>query len=143
MSFPRVLIMGLPGSGKTTLALEVVKKTGAIWLNADAIRAQNHDWDFSLKGRLRQAVRMNDLAQNVARTNPCIIDFVCPNRHTQEVMDYERLVFMDTIQHGRYSDTYEIFMPPQHADLVVERKNAEEYLDKIIPWLSLGHKTDS
>ena len=50
-----ILIMGLPGSGKTTLASELVSLLKAKWLNADEVRKEANDWDFSEEGRKRQA----------------------------------------------------------------------------------------
>ena len=76
----RILIMGLPGSGKTTLAkelLECMKDSGTVWYNADDVRKMHNDWDFSLKGRLRQAQRMHHLAMD-SDSNHVIVDFVCP-----------------------------------------------------------------
>ena len=75
----RILIMGLPGSGKTTLALELMQllAPNAVHLNADAIRKINNDWDFSEEGRLRQAKRMRTLADGIVR-NYAIADFVAP-----------------------------------------------------------------
>ena len=55
----KILIMGLPGSGKTTLASKLVPLINAKWINADEVRKSNNDWDFSDKGRLRQAQRIN------------------------------------------------------------------------------------
>ena len=57
--------MGLPGSGKTTLATELVPLLNAEWLNADKVRAEYNDWDFSEEGRVRQANRMRDLAKKL------------------------------------------------------------------------------
>ena len=75
----RILIMGLPGSGKTTLALELMRRLApdAVHLNADAIRKINNDWDFSAEGRIRQAKRMRTLADGIVR-NYAIADFVAP-----------------------------------------------------------------
>ena len=61
----RILIMGLPGTGKTTLANELVKFLPIIHLNADEIRKYFDDWDFSKEGRLRQAKRMKRLSDFV------------------------------------------------------------------------------
>ena len=59
----KILIMGLPGSGKTTLAKKLVAMLNAVWLNADEVRKEHNDWDFSPEGRTRQAERMKRLAQ--------------------------------------------------------------------------------
>ena len=57
-----ILIMGLPGSGKTTLANELAPMLKAKRLNADEVRKEANDWDFSEEGRKRQAKRMADFA---------------------------------------------------------------------------------
>jgi adenylate kinase family enzyme len=54
----RILIMGLPGSGKTMLAKELQDKLNCPWFNADIVREQFNDWDFSKEGRIRQSLRM-------------------------------------------------------------------------------------
>ena len=53
--------MGLPGSGKTTLAKLLVPMFNAVWLNADKVREEANDWDFSEMGRSIQANRMKRL----------------------------------------------------------------------------------
>ena len=58
-----ILIMGLPGSGKTTLAKELVPLLNAKWLNADKVRTEYNDWDFSDAGRVRHANRMRELSK--------------------------------------------------------------------------------
>ncbi len=50
--------MGLPGSGKTTLAKKVMRLLKADWLNADKIRGKYNDWDFSREGIIRQVKRI-------------------------------------------------------------------------------------
>ena len=47
MNLKIILIMGLPGAGKTTLADELAKKIKAKRLNADVVRKEANDWDFS------------------------------------------------------------------------------------------------
>ena len=63
----KILIMGLPGSGKTTLAKKVIRLLKADWLNADKIRGKYNDWDFSREGIIRQVKRMRDLAKKIKK----------------------------------------------------------------------------
>ena len=42
----KILIMGLPGSGKTTLARLLAPMFNAVLLNADQVRKDADDWDF-------------------------------------------------------------------------------------------------
>ena len=59
----KILIMGLPGSGKTTLASKLIPLLNAKWVNNDEIRKDANDWDFSEEGRIRQAKRMADQSE--------------------------------------------------------------------------------
>ena len=63
----KILIMGLPGSGKSTLAEPFARLINGVWLNADQIREEYNDWDFSPEGRMRQSLRMRYLADGVVR----------------------------------------------------------------------------
>ena len=75
----KILIMGLPGSGKTTLASELVPLLNAKWLNNDKVRKAANDWDFSEEGRARQANRMADLAEKYKKDGAYVVcDFLCP-----------------------------------------------------------------
>lgn len=114
--FKRILIMGLPGSGKTTLAQELVSvlKHSAFtvdWLNADAIREQYNDWDFSEAGRLRQAQRMRTLA-DASPANIVIADFVAPLPEMRTIFSADMTVWMDTLSQSRFADTNRVFVPP-------------------------------
>ena len=74
-----ILIMGLPGSGKTTLAEELAPMLNAKRLNADEVRKEANDWDFSEEGRKRQAKRMADFALKLKESgNFVVADFICP-----------------------------------------------------------------
>ena len=73
----RILIMGLPGSGKTTLATALKAKLTADHFNADEVRAKFNDWDFSEAGRIRQSKRMRELA-DASTAEYVIADFVAP-----------------------------------------------------------------
>ena len=80
----KILIMGLPGSGKTTLAKLLVPMFNAVWLNADEVRKQADDWDFTAEGRVRQANRMKQLAQEAVDSNRTVVaDFICPTEATR------------------------------------------------------------
>lgn len=113
--------MGLPGSGKTTLAqklkteLETTYNKSVTWLNADIIRKEANDWDFSDEGRIRQANRITDLA-NAATTDYVIADFVAPFQESRSAFNADYTVWMDTIQTSRYEDTNAIFSRPNLTD---------------------------
>lgn len=115
----KILVMGLPGSGKTMLAKELAKHLDAGYFNADEVRTQFNDWDFSKSGRVVQAQRMSDLC-NMARwdyeKDYAIADFVCPTDETRTVFGADYVVFMDTINEGRFEDTNAVFQRPIKAD---------------------------
>ena len=81
----KILIMGLPGSGKTYLAQRIYPILGAAWINADKMREISNDWDFSIEGRERQALRMRTLADfEVSQNRWAVCDFVCPTIETRQ-----------------------------------------------------------
>jgi len=124
--------MGLPGSGKTTLASELVNLLNAKWINADKIRKKFNDWDFSAEARLRQAKRMSDLAEKYKNEGRYVVaDFVCPLPKTRELFNADYLVWVDTIKEGRFDDTNAMFVKPEQYDCHVTNKNAKEWAAKI------------
>ena len=128
----RILIMGLPGAGKTTLALNLFAKLSpnVLWLNADEIRKKFNDWDFTEQGRLRQSLRMREIA-DVSNKDYVIADFVCPLPAMRDNYAADFTVWVDTINEGRYEDTNRIFDPPIKYDIRVTEQDAAKW-SKII-----------
>ena len=135
----RILIMGLPGSGKTTLALNLfaMLSSDVLWLNADEIRQKFNDWDFSEEGRLRQSSRMREIA-DVSNRDYIIADFVCPLPAMRDIYAADFTVWMDTITEGRYQDTNRLFEPPEKYDVRVTEQDANKWA-KII-YEQISHK---
>lgn len=118
----KILLFGLPGSGKTTLAKPLAELLGAVHINADAIREEYNDWDFSPEGRMRQAQRMKYLADGVVKAGKiCVADFVCPTEQARAEFDADFTVWMDTIQEGRFEDTNAMFQKPERVDYHVSK----------------------
>ena len=105
--------MGLPGSGKTWLAERLQKRLNCAWFNADKIREMANDWEFSEAARMRQAYRMKNIADyEIANNRSVICDFVCPLEVTRDIFEADYMVWMDTIQEGRFGNTNKIFQNP-------------------------------
>ena len=128
----RILIMGLPGSGKTTLA-EALKKQLAVagkslvHFNADEVRKKYNDWDFSDPGRIRQSIRMRELADQCSTVDYAICDFVCPLLIMREHFDADITIWMDTIAQGRYADTNAAFESPKTYNYRVTEQDAQRW----------------
>ena len=128
----KILIMGLPGSGKTTLASKLVPLLNAKRLNNDEVRKKADDWDFSEEGRYRQAKRMAELAEKYKKEgNHVVADFVCPTPKARELFSADFVVWVDTIKKGRFDDTNKMFVKPKKFDFRVTSKNAELWANKI------------
>ena len=122
----KILICGLPGSGKTTLAESLSKELDAIWINADKVRTRFQDWDFSAEARIRQANRMRCIADGViAAGRIAVVDFVCPTEETRNIFDPDILIWLDTIKEGRFEDTNKVFQRPVATDYNVQEQRGD------------------
>ena len=120
--------MGLPGSGKTTLASELVPLLKAKWLNNDKVRKAANDWDFSEEGRIRQAKRMADLAEKYKQEGSYVVcDFICPTPKARELFNADIIIWVDTIKKGRFDDTNKMFVKPKKFDFHITTKDAEAW----------------
>jgi adenylylsulfate kinase len=124
----RILIMGLPGSGKTTLAhqLSSLLSPNCLWINADEIRELYNDWDFSLEGRIRQSIRMRELA-DASEKEYVICDFVAPLVEMRNNFNADYTIWVDTITEGRYKDTNNLFVSPEKYDIRVTEQDSEKW----------------
>ena len=156
MNAQKILIMGLPGSGKTYLAtalkqyLEtnssiktmpwyravnmehtpVTYNSKVDWFNADEIRKRYNDWDFSREGRIRQSLRMAEFALKCTG-DYVICDFVAPLTEQRNNFKADWTIWMDTINAGRYEDTNQAFVPPDIYDFRITEQNADHWAEFI------------
>lgn len=116
-----ILVMGLPGSGKTALSKALSTRLNAVHWNADLVRANlNKDLGFSLEDRIEQAYRMRFLCDTVlAGGSLTIADFVCPVKETRDAFGDAFIVFVDRVKASRYEDTNALFEYPDKVDVVI------------------------
>ena len=123
----KILIFGLPGSGKTTFAKKLIEGKKIPHFNADEIRKLYEDWDFTEEGRTRQANRMIAMCDLVSKH--VIVDFVCPFDSYR--LYYDIIIFMDTINKSRYEDTNLIFERPKQATYTITNFNYDNIIKEI------------
>ena len=120
-----ILIMGLPGAGKTTLANELAPMVNAKRLNADEVRKAADDWDFSEEGRKRQAKRMENAALKLKEEgNYVVSDFICPTPEARGLFPADYLDWLDTIIDGIFDDTNKLFVKRYYYDFHVTSHDA-------------------
>ena len=128
-----ILIMGLPGAGKTTLANELAPLLNAKRINADEVRKAANDWDFSEEGRKRQAKRMAELAiKKKQEGNYIIADFICPTPEARNLFPADIVIWVDTIKEGRFDDTNQMFVKPEKFNFHVTSQDAKMWANKIL-----------
>ena len=125
--------MGLPGSGKTTLANELAPMLNAKRLNADEVRKEANDWDFSEEGRKRQSKRMADFALKLKKEgNNVVADFIFPTPEARSLFPADYVIWVDTIKEGRFDDTNKMFIKPEKFDYHVTTQDAKNWAPKIL-----------
>ncbi len=132
--------MGLPGSGKTTLAEKLVPRLNASWFNADAVRQDIYgELGFSEQDRLEHAKRMGKLCDWSSMSgNFAVADFVCPTEETRNAFNPDYVVWVNRIKEGRYEDTNKLFEDPTKDkrwdahDIVLTDGTPEEWCEKVI-----------
>ncbi len=124
----KILICGLPGSGKTTLAEPLAELLGAVWINADQVRTKYNDWDFTPEGRIRQAQRMRYLSDGAVMAGKvAVTDFVAPTEKAREAFDADYVIWMDTVNKSKsvngpaaegstFEQTDKMFEKPEKCD---------------------------
>lgn len=131
----KILIMGLPGSGKTTLARHLSLKLNAVHFNADEVRSNiNKDLGFALADRIEHARRMGWLCDQVVKANQwAVADFVCPTVDTRKSFGTAYVIWMNTIREGRFEDTNRMFDNPssEEYNLVIREFDAENHAEYI------------
>ena len=143
----KILIMGLPGSGKTYFAEQLQtyleshstffnynsetvngSRAKVKWINADDVRRKYNDWDFSHEGRIRQSIRMRELADQFFN-DFVIADFVAPLPEMRHNFKADWTIWIDTIEKGRFEDTNKMFVPPDVYDFRITEKNAKKWVE--------------
>lgn len=136
----KILVMGLPGAGKTWFAERLQAALSCAWFNADEVRRMANDWEFGEEARIRQARRMRNIAnyeKSCGRTVIC--DFVCPTELTRYIFEADILIWIDTIAEGRFEDTNRMFEKPVNYDHRIERHLSDDEIKEFA--LTLGvHK---
>ena len=101
-------------------------------LNADEVRKEANDWDFSEEGRKRQAKRMSDEAIKIKKEgNNVIADFICPTPEARELFPADYIIWVDTIKKGRFEDTNQMFIKPDKFNFHVTTQDAKLWASKI------------
>ncbi len=87
---------------------------------------------FSEEGRKRQAKRMADAAIKLKNEgNNVIADFICPTPEARKLFPADYIVWVDTIQKGRFEDTNQMFVKPEKFDFHVTTQDANLWAPKI------------
>jgi adenylylsulfate kinase len=137
----KILVMGLSGSGKSTFAEPLAKSLFATWINADQVRENYDDWDFSVEGRIRQSQRMKYLCDGVVMAGGvAVADFICPTEETRKEFNADFIIWMDTISVGNFEDTNKMFLPPERYNVRISKWIDVNQLYKCLEDINHGMK---
>jgi hypothetical protein len=131
----KILIMGLPGSGKSTLTKTLAPLISAFVFNGDVVRATvSRDLGFSHEDRIEHARRMGSLCDRVVEMGgTAIADFICPTPETRAAFGDAFLIWVDRIKEGRFADTNRLFVPPAHyAERVTADGTPADWAERIL-----------
>jgi hypothetical protein len=125
----KILIMGLPGAGKTTLTSTLAPLLDAVVFNGDEVRGIiSRDLGFSHQDRIEHARRMRWLCDRVAESGGTVIaDFICPTPETRVAFGEAFIIWVDRIKEGRFVDTNRLFVPPALYDERVTTDGTPRY----------------
>src|ERR1700753_2607638 len=125
----KILVMGLPGAGKTTFATALAPLLNAVVFNADAVRANlSRDLGFSHEDRVEHARRMGWMCDRVVEAGGTVIaDFICPTPETRAAFGDAFTIWIDRIAEGRFEDTNRMFVAPDKVDLRVGAEGTPEF----------------
>jgi hypothetical protein len=134
----KILIMGLPGSGKTTLAELLVPKLKAVWFNADAVRSEiSTDLGFTPEDRLEHSRRMGKMCEFASKYGTfSVADFVCPTAETRKAFNADITIWVNRIEEGRFEDTNKMFEKPENYDIELTDGTPEEWLQSVMSMLT-------
>ena len=140
----KILIMGLPGSGKTTLAELLVPRLNAVWFNADMGRNEiNKDLGFTKEDREEQARRMGLLCDWVTESGQyAVADFICPTPDTRKIFNADIVIWVDRIKEGRFENTNKIFEAPKNPDMILKEGSPKEWCEKVLEYIKKSEDWD-
>ena len=135
----KILICGLPDTGKTFLAERIVKYIDNIcWFNADKVRGMVNDWEFNDEGRIRQALRMKTYAEFESRNNRVVLcDFIAPTKKSRDIFDADFKIWMNTHTKSKYENTNKIFEEPTDCNIVIRKYLSDPEILDIIDIIKL------
>ena len=117
--------MGLNDSGKTTFATKLAYALNCPHLNNDEIRKQANDWDFSPEGRVRQCLRMKEMAEALEGFVVC--EFICPTEELRQLFVPDLLIWMNTVRHSKFEDTNKMWEEPKWFHFQIRNKQDSLY----------------
>ena len=127
-----IQIRDVQGVDDNPFDFETVKKNIEERLNADEVRKEANDWDFSEEGRKRQSKRMADFAIKMKQDGSYVVaDFICPTPEARSLFPADYIIWVDTIKEGRFDDTNKMFVKPDKYDFHVTTQDAKNWAPKI------------